>query len=105
MDASRFDRLSRALSTRTRRNFSRTVAGLALAGELALLPGIDEAVTKKKRRKKKKCKGETKRCGKRCIPVADCCVDEDCGPPSDLEICVDGKCICGTRRGLTIQAC
>jgi hypothetical protein len=115
METDRFNFLTRSLTGATRRRFSLALAGLGLAGGLGLLTLPDKVTGKKKckrKRKGKRCKiidkpkcgsGE-KPCVKSCIPEADCCTDEDCAT-SLGEICVDGDCVCGTRRGLSIQAC
>jgi hypothetical protein len=115
MDTSQLDALTPSLTLRTRRRFSLALAGLGLAGGLGLLAGPAAVVAKKqckRKRKGKRCKikdkpkcgsGE-KPCGKSCIPEADCCTDDDCDVSLGL-ICVDGDCICGSRRGVSIQAC
>lgn len=106
MDTKRFDVLTRSLTTRSRRHFSRALAGLTLAGGVGSMLRQGDAEARKKRNKKKKnCKGATKKCGKRCIPEADCCTDAECNPTDLGLICVEGACICGARRGVSIQAC
>jgi hypothetical protein len=93
MDAVRFDRLARSLIAPSRRGFGRALAGLGLAGGVsALLRGTD-GEAKKRKRKKKKCRGETKKCGKRCIPKANCCTSGDCDHDHSFH-CIDGVCAC-----------
>jgi hypothetical protein len=116
MDADRCDFLARSLVTSSRRRFSLALAGLGLAGGLGL-PAGPVAVEGKKQRKRKRrrnrnrnqkqptCASGEKLCGEACIPEADCCSDDDCGDPGLGLICVEGECVCGTRRGLSIQAC
>lgn len=115
MDTSHFDSLTRSLTTRTRRHFSLALAGLGLAGGLGLLAGPAAVAGKKQCKRKRKgkrckikdkpkCESGEKPCFKSCIPEADCCTDEDCSTDLGL-ICVDGDCICGSRRGVSIQAC
>jgi hypothetical protein len=115
MDADRFNILTRSLTTRSRRRFSLALAGLGLAGGLGLL-GLPGEVAGKKRCKRKrngkrckikdkpKCGSGEKPCVKSCIPEAACCTDDDCDSSLGL-ICVEGDCVCGSRRGLSIQAC
>lgn len=80
MDAERFDRLARSLTTRSRRGFSRALAGFGLAGGLSALLSLadGEAKKRKHRNRKKKCKGSRKKCGKKCIPADGCCTAADC---------------------------
>jgi hypothetical protein len=86
VDANRFDAAIRRLGDPCRR----TLLGTGLGGGLAGLLGLANADAKKKRKKKKKkCKVGTKKCGKKCIPLATCC-----SPCGDLAACVDGACTC-----------
>jgi hypothetical protein len=88
MDASRFDALSRALASgSSRRRMLRVMSGClaALVGRTV----VDETAARKKGKKKKKCRGATKKCGKRCVPKANCCTSADC-PPG--EVCRSGRC-------------
>jgi hypothetical protein len=101
MDASRFDFLTRSLAAHSRRHVSRALAGLGFAGMLGAASALPAVAGK---RRKRKCKGNTKKCGKRCIPRANCCSDKGCDSSLGL-ICVDGQCVCGVRRGASIQAC
>jgi hypothetical protein len=91
VDSDHFDHLTR----KVRRLLSRrTFAGALGLGALTL-PNVIDA-KKRKKRKKKKCKGGTKRCGKRCIPATGCCSDSECGAD---ERCDNGTCIC------TLECC
>jgi hypothetical protein len=96
MDADRFDRLVRSLTTRSRRGFSRALAGLGLAGGVGTL--LRTADSEAKKRKKKKCKGK-KKCGKKCIAKSACCTDADC---AESESCCAGQCFapihCGDEK-------
>jgi hypothetical protein len=91
MDANRFDAFVRSINIAAPR---RTALGALLGGGLsALLPrsGSSDATAKKKRRKKKKrCKGSKKKCGRKCIPKANCCNSADCG---ENEKCASGDCV------------
>jgi hypothetical protein len=119
MDSVQFDRLAHIVSTiRSRRT---TLAALACgvfgAGFLALLDDAEAKKKHKRKNKRKKCKSGTKKCGKKCIPVASCCSSADCGQggtcatgichcPSGFKGC-NGSCIaesdcCGACRGETI---
>jgi hypothetical protein len=115
MDADRVYFLTRSLTGPTRRRFGRALAGLGLAGGLGLFAGpaavAGKKICKRKRKGKRcrikdkpKCGSGEKPCFKSCISEADCCMDEDCAT-SLGEICVDGDCVCGSRRGLAIEAC
>jgi hypothetical protein len=89
MDADRFDTLTRLLAgmSARRRLLARAATLFSL---LPLVGGMDGAVAKRQHKpKKKKCKGTKKRCGKRCIPKASCCVA--CGSGG---ACLDGACAC-----------
>jgi hypothetical protein len=87
LDGNRFDDLLRFLSERpTRRGVGQTLAALALGGSLGQF-GLLSADAKKKKRKKKKCKGNKKKCGKKCILKTECC--GGCGQDEE---CCDGTC-------------
>jgi hypothetical protein len=76
VDATRFDRLARALSGVTsRRGASRALAGLALIGGMSSRPGLDLALAGKKRKKKcKKTCGPCRTCKKgKCKPNTAAC--------------------------------
>jgi hypothetical protein len=86
MDADRFDAAIRRLGDPTRRTLLGGGIGAGLAGLLGL------ADTAAKKGKKKKCKGGKKKCGKKCIPKANCCKNADCAP---LFLCAQGTCVVG----------
>ncbi len=120
MDAERFDRLSRRLSTR------RGVVGGAIGGLVSLLslavPGEGagakrKACTRSQKRcgkkcipkkaccsltqrrcgnkcvpKKACCPGTEKKCGAKCIPASGCCDPNECGA---FNICVKNRCVIG----------
>jgi hypothetical protein len=93
MDESRFDQTLKAFAAASgRRTALRALGGAAMALLAVIgLPDVGDARKKKvKNKKKKKCKGGTKKCGKKCIPATDCCTDADC----DGGTCVDGTCQC-----------
>lgn len=85
MDAHRFDALVASLSHgRSRR--------AALGGLIAAVSHflLNDAAAKKK---KKKCKRDTKKCGKKCIPATECCGNADCDGGGG-KICQNGACVC-----------
>lgn len=89
MDDQAFDVLVKALS---RSGPRRSVLRAFCSGALAVLAGrflVAGNAEAKKRRKKKRCKGNTRRCGKQCIPLEACCNGGDCG---QQEACIGGKC-------------
>jgi hypothetical protein len=93
VDANHFDSLARTLAdAATRRTAVSGLLGGGLATVLSRLGFQDaEAKKKRKRRKKKKtCKGGKKKCGKTCIPKANCCRSTDCG---ENEKCASGACV------------
>ncbi len=85
MDATRFDALTRKLSSR------RTVLTGLLGGGLATLLGLTtdagNVVVARER-----CKRGQQRCGKRCIPRRTCCTTANC---RSGKICIRGKCVVG----------
>jgi hypothetical protein len=88
MDGQRFDRLVRLLGAPgSRRLALRAVLG-GLAGPVLGFASGD-AKKKKGKHKKKKCKSGTRKCGKACIPMANCCTAADC---DDGETCQSGAC-------------
>jgi hypothetical protein len=93
MDARHLDDLAREIGSQLPR---RSVLG-ALGGLAALLalPALDGEAKKKKhgrtRRGRKKCKGDKKKCGKKCILSDQCCTTADCGTRGE---CVNGACVC-----------
>ena len=83
MDGERFDTLVQRLSRpRDRRSALGVLAGMGLGGFLAFSPPV---LAKKKRNK---CKGNTRKCGKRCIPKSECC-----GGCANGLTCCDGACV------------
>jgi hypothetical protein len=93
MDDHRFDALTKTLTNGgSRRGALQSLGASALAAVVARLGLEDDAEAKKKRKnkKKKKCKGATKKCNGKCIPVANCCVDGDCDPG---QLCQNGTCL------------
>ncbi|MDQ2651759.1 MAG: hypothetical protein M3Z20_01840 [Chloroflexota bacterium] len=87
MEAQQLDDLAREIGSQLPR---RSVLG-ALGGLAALLaaPALEGDAKKKKR--KKKCKGNKKKCGKKCISPDKCCTTADCGKRGE---CVGGACVC-----------
>ena len=99
MDGERFDTLVQRLSQpRDRRSALGVLAGMGLGGFLASSPPV---LAKKKRNK---CKGNTRKCGKRCIPKSECCG----GCASGLTCC-EGVCVdlatSGSNCGVCGNAC
>jgi hypothetical protein len=103
MDATRFDALTRHLSSR--RTVVSGLVGGGIATLLASLTGGEAgAAPKRCPRGKKKCGNRCipkkqpcctqsqKRCGTKCIPKSHCCTNANCG---DLKLCAKGKCIVG----------
>jgi hypothetical protein len=70
-------------------SWTRRAFGVAAGGLAANILGLTASAKKKKR--KKKCKGGKRKCGKKCIPKANCCTDADCGGGAT---CQDGTCLC-----------
>jgi hypothetical protein len=101
VDASRFDLVVRSLHDSASR---RTVAGGTLATGLGAFLGFlrwdDGGARKRKKRKKKRCKGDTKKCGKTCIPKTECC-----GACDAAESCCDGVCRNVLTDGANCGAC
>lgn len=85
MERDHFDQLTRLIATTASR---RAIFGLASA--LGLSPLFAEA-KKRRKKKRKKCKGGTRKCGKRCIPATGCCRDSECGAD---ERCEGDACVC-----------
>jgi hypothetical protein len=87
-----FDAITRhAAAPISRRGITHALAGLVLGGAWASLLSIGNAEAKKKgkRKKRRTCKGNKKKCGKKCISKSDCCVECSGG-----KTCQDGKCAC-----------
>jgi hypothetical protein len=87
MDNARFDRLATALAAASSRRGLLTL--ILAAGSLTLVARLEPNETAARRKRKKKCKGTTKKCGKRCIPKANCCTSAEC-PPG--QVCLSGHC-------------
>jgi hypothetical protein len=83
MDGSRFDFLVQQLRGRGNRRST-----LGFLSALGLGIGFAPSEHGAARKKRKKCKGQTKKCGKRCIPKSECC--GGCG--SGLTCC-EGTCV------------
>lgn len=94
MESFRFDALVRTFPITSRRVAARALLGGALTTALAGIGGGNAGV---KKRKKKKCKGNKKKCGKKCIPKSSCCSDTGCGEAT----CNDGVCDCAGLPDLT----
>jgi hypothetical protein len=88
----RFDELLRLFAS----GFSRRATLAALASGVFGV-GLDDADARKKHRHKKKkrnkCKGDTKKCGKKCISSSGCCSSSDCGANGT---CVGNTCSCNS---------
>jgi hypothetical protein len=103
MDVARLDAVARLLAMVPRRS---TLAGAlgALLATVGLWSGNDSLKARKK--KKKRCKGNKKKCGKKCILKTECCggcgQDEACcngtcfNLQTDAEHCGDCDTRCGT---------
>lgn len=100
MDANHFDNVARTLATGSRRWFGRSLGGLALGGTVFLLPSLD--IDARRKGKKKKCKRGTKKCGKKCIPGAQCCTTNECAPTF---ACINRSCQCDTNWRLCGDQC
>lgn len=102
MDANQFDALARSLDLLAPR---RVVLGLLGGGMSALLTqaGAEDVDAKKngKKRKKKKCKGATRKCGKKCIPAGNCCNAAECG---SIYTCEAGACVCPDPNDIPCSA-
>jgi hypothetical protein len=127
MDATRFDGFARSISSRLTR---RTSIGLLTGASLPLVGLIATDAKKKKKitlcfngqtvqtpkKKAKKllkqgatkgactngCPAGQKTCGTTCIPVADCCVQDDC---TGTNVCENGDCVplrCGNGGDCTV---
>jgi hypothetical protein len=85
MDANRFDALARSFRVTAPRRTALALVGAGLSAVLASAGGKDADA----RKNKKKCRGNKKKCGKKCIPKANCCKDGDC---AENERCTGGAC-------------
>jgi hypothetical protein len=95
MDGSRFDALVQQLHGRGNRRST-----LGFLSALGLGIGFAPAERGAARKKRKKCKDQTKKCGKRCIPKGECC--GGCG--SGLTCC-EGTCFDLTTSGANCGVC
>jgi hypothetical protein len=108
VDSDRFDAFVRSLNVIAPRRAA--LVGALGTGISVLL--LEDVTARKKKRKKKKCKVDTKKCGKTCIPKTECCggcdAEQECcsGTCSDLvtdgancgecgNACVTGGCVQG----------
>ena len=89
MDDLNFDRLARALSSGAPRRH-------ILTGAIATIAAIHAGRDATAKGKKRKCKKSQKKCGKGCIPKAQCCTSDDCGSG---QTCTGGACACTPRCG------
>lgn len=96
MDGDRFDSLVQRLGARGNRRGAIGVLGAIGFG--GLFTAAETGLARKKRRKKK-CKGDTKKCAKRCIPKTECC--GDCGALT----CCNGSCVDLATSGANCGAC
>jgi hypothetical protein len=98
MDDNRFDTFVLVLNRVVPRRVALAgVLGTALAGLLTRL-GVETAASRK--RKRKKCKGDKKKCGKKCILKTACC-----GGCAAGETCCDGTCRDLAADGANCGAC
>jgi hypothetical protein len=118
VDADLLESLLRTFSAISRRTALAGLLDAALAAQFGRIkPHATDA--RNKRRKKKKCKGNRKKCGKKCIPkteccggcgdrlccegtCAECCVETDC-PVGGA--CVEGACICFAEDVVCAETC
>jgi hypothetical protein len=93
VDQHRVLTLTRALTRiPSRRDALRGLVGAGLGlGSLRLSNVAGAKKKRKRKRKRKKCKGGTKKCGKKCVSSTNCCSSSDCGNGAT---CVNGTCIC-----------
>lgn len=93
MNTVRFERLTRLL-TPAKAPRRQALGALLLGSITSRLGGVDGEARKRKKRKKK-CKGGTKKCGKRCLDLA---TDGDncgaCGHDCISAECERGVCLC-----------
>jgi hypothetical protein len=84
MDRNHFDNLARVLGSHSsRRRFGGLLVALGI--------GSSVVAADAKKRRKKKCRGNKKKCGKKCILKTQCCKDADCGAGGS---CQGGTCQC-----------
>jgi hypothetical protein len=91
MHSTLIDALVRCWGTRSRRDGLLLLAGGGLAALLTRLDHGSARERQKHKKRRKKCKGNTQKCGKKCIPKSNCCTNPDCGPGG---ACLDGACFC-----------
>lgn len=100
MDPTRFDELTRVLLSgatgagASRRRLLAVIATGGVGGFAAALHP-DKAAAKNKKKKKSKCRGQTKRCGDKCIPDNACCLGRgrwvaDGQPHNQCGFCTNG---------------
>jgi hypothetical protein len=100
MDGRRFDAWTQGLMPRltSRRAALRGITW----GAIGMLAGrhLDIASARKRKgKRKRKCKGDTKKCGKKCILKTQCCSASDCAADAACEngacVCPSGETVCG----------
>jgi hypothetical protein len=91
----RFDDLLRSFAAGLSRRATLVAlaSGIFGAGSRALLDDAEARRKRKRKKKRKKCKGGTKKCGKKCIPSTSCCTSADCGANGS---CVGNACDCNS---------
>lgn len=100
MDEMRFDTLARSIGVGSRRIGLQLLAGSVVGGLVDQI-WVNESVARK-RKKKKKCKGGTRKCGKKCIAPGSCCSADECGAGG---ACVGGICFCSAGLQLCQRRC
>jgi hypothetical protein len=89
VDDHRFDAMIRSLGAIPRRTAISGLVGVGLGFASGWLGS--EGAARNRRRRRKRCKANTKRCRRKCIPRANCCNDGDC---SEVTVCRNGACVC-----------
>lgn len=97
MDGPRFDRLTRALSTR------RTAIGALFSG--GLLTALGLVRTMENVVAAPACPPGKKRCRGACIPKRFCCTDANCRPKLTGKLCRNGRCACAPGKKLCRGRC
>jgi hypothetical protein len=94
MTKRRFDDLLRLFASgRSRRaTLAALASGAFGASSLALVDDADAKRKRRRKKKRKKCKGDAKKCGKKCIAATACCSSSDCGNGA----CVGNTCSCNS---------
>jgi uncharacterized protein YkwD len=90
MDSTRFDRLTRRLSSR-RTAVTGLLGGGLITALTQVLTGPDAAAAPRT------CGRGKKRCGHRCIARARCCTNANCRSRGSGKICRNGTCRCPSR--------